>query len=71
MKNIDEKNMTFEGQDFVMSLKRIEFLLEELIYQQILNRTQENDVSNEKFEIAMKNVSDRLLQFFEVPPKKQ
>jgi hypothetical protein len=61
---------TFEGQDFAISLKRIEYLLEELIFQNILTREQDCDTANEKFKTSMGNVSDSLLGFFQLPEQK-
>jgi len=42
-----------------MSLKRIEHLLEEVIFQQILTRNNGNlETANEVFRLALKNVQD-------------
>lgn len=56
------------GQVFI-SLKRIEYLLEEVIFQQIIQRSMSNEEANEKLKDALKNVSGSLKEFFDdLPP---
>ena len=58
------------GQAFI-SLKRIEYLLEEIIFQQILQRTATLEDANDKFKNALKNVDVLMKEFFDsLPPAK-
>jgi hypothetical protein len=50
-----------------MSSKRIEFLLEELIYQQIRSRLSK-DESLEQFNLVMENVDEQMKEFYKNLP---
>jgi outer membrane protein TolC len=51
-----------------MSVIRIECLLEELIFQQILSRNPDLDEANNKFKIALTNVDQAMKQRIEELP---
>ena len=55
------------GQAFI-SLKRIEYLLEEVIFQQIVQFSNTNEEANEKFKNALGNVSKSMKEYFDDLP---
>jgi len=66
------ENKTVGLEEFFISLKRIELLLEELVFQECLIRSKENSKeANEKFTSSMKNVSKILQEHVEGLPRAQ
>ena len=49
--------------EMLISVKRIEFLLEELIFQQCLSRTNDIQAANEKLKNALQNVSESMKHY--------
>ena len=55
--------------DLYFSTKRIELLMEELIFQQLITREGDLEKANEKFKIAMDKVNESLKTFInDLPP---
>lgn len=54
--------------DSMLSIIRIECLLEELIFQQILNRHSDINTANEKFKSALTNVDNEMKRRLEILP---
>jgi hypothetical protein len=63
------KDKIMSQTEVVITLKRSELLLEELIYQLILSNSENNDEANEKFKISMSNVTNSFKKFFEELPE--
>ncbi len=65
---MDDKSLS--NTEVTTSVKRIEYLLEEMIFQQILARENNNvELANEKLKIALANVADSLQLYFDTLPQ--
>jgi hypothetical protein len=60
---MEEKEITLK--EFFISMKRIEGLLREVVYQQILSRTGSDEEAHKKFEESMESVNSSILADFE------
>ena len=66
-KNMEDKAL--ELGTAILSIKRIELLLEEVIFQQILSRTPSEEEASRKYEMAMDNVIKGMKEFADsLPP---
>ena len=55
----------------ILSIKRIEYLLEEVIFQSILSRGFSAEEANEKFKLALTNVDNIMKSYIQLLPPSQ
>lgn len=62
------KDKILSSDSYIYSIKRIEYLLEEMIFQQIVARIDNDDVANDKFNVVMKRVDTSVQDYFQNLP---
>ena len=58
-----------EATEYILSIKRIEFLLEEIILQQVITRSNDTTEAGRNFTMALENVSHKMKEYVQsLPP---